>query len=422
MTGALPPAAGDERKRAKLRRMKFVATGALLVMALIFALSAHFKAQVPLLGWLQAFSEAAMIGGLADWFAVVALFGHPGGVPLPHTAIVPNNKDRIGKQLGEFVEQNFLTPENIRTRLEALDIASAVVSWFADTEHARSAIAVLRDELPRFARAAEEPEIERAIARVVNEELARIDLANLAARLLSALTRDGRHQGVLDDLLPVVVRRLDLYRSEMKLRFGRKSVLTPPWVDSFIVDRFVDGIIDLIDEIARNPEHQARREFDKAVRQFIRSLRTDPAMAAKIEEFRESLLRGKAIDVAVKTAWRAVATRIAAPPPPGGRASDVWLAGILASVAAEMLEDRGLLDRLNANVLAAIEAGLRRFQNQFAVLIEDIVKRWDTREVSERVELELGPDLQYIRLNGTFIGGLAGVVLHALQMLAGVPA
>jgi len=419
LTLTLPWAAGDDRKRAKLLRMKVIATALLPAMAVVFVLSAHFKAGLPALAWLEAFAEAAMVGGLADWFAVVALFRHPGGLPLPHTAIIPNNKDRIGAQLGDFVEQNFLTPENITARLAAFDPATAVVTWLADAAHAQSVISAVRDELPRFVKAVDEPEIERAIARVVRSEIERIDLARLAGRVLAILTREGRHQRLLDELLPIAARWLNRYRAELKLRFGRRSLLTPPWMDSFIVDRFVDGIIDLIDEVARTPKHEMRVAFDGAVRRFIGTLKSDPEIAQRIDDVRASLLRGRAIDTAVAAAWSTIRTRLAAPPSEG-RESDAWLARIVANVAAEILADRPLLDRLNANVLGAIQAGLGRFQHQFAGLIEDIVKRWDTQQVTEKVELELGPDLQFIRLNGTIIGGLAGVALHAVQLLAGV--
>jgi uncharacterized membrane-anchored protein YjiN (DUF445 family) len=400
--------------------MKVVATSLLPVMAVIFGLASHFKTQYPVLAWLEAFSEAALVGGLADWFAVVALFRHPGGVPLPHTAIIPNNKDRIGTQLGAFVEENFLTPENITAKLADVDLSASVVAWFADEDNALRVVAAARDELPRFANVVDEPEIERAIARVVSGEIERLDLARLSARILALLTRDGRHQRLLDDLLPVVTRVLDDRRRDIKRRFGQRSALTPVWMDSFIVDRFVDGIIDLIAEVERTPDHEMRIAFDAAVKGFVSRLKSDPDIALRLEDIRASLLRGRAVDTAVASAWDAIKARLAAPPAGRERESDAWVARVLAKIAREIIADRPLLDRLNRNVLDAIEAGLGRFQNQFASLIEEIVRKWDTRQVTDKVELELGPDLQFIRLNGTFIGGLVGVALHALQAFAGV--
>ena len=410
---------GDEApKRARLARMKTIATSLLPVLALLFAASAYFKSHLPALAWLEAFSEAALVGALADWFAVVALFRHPGGVPFPHTAIIPQNKDRIGAQLGAFVEQNFLTPENITAKLAGVDLAAAVVRWFADEDHARLVIVAVRAELPRFIGAVDEPEIERAIARVVTGEIERLDLTRLTARILAALTRDGRHQRFLDRMLPLVTKLLNDRRREIKIRFGRRSALTPPWVDAFIVDRFVDGIIDLIDEIGRTPDHEMRGAFDNAVRRFIVRLEDDPAMIRQLDEIRASLLRGRGVDAAVAAAWQSIRTRLAASADEGEAGSEAWVARIVTNVAREVLTDRPLLDRLNRNVLAAIETGLGKFANQFSSLIEGIVRTWDARQVTDKVELELGPDLQYIRLNGTFIGGLVGVALHAIATAA----
>jgi uncharacterized membrane-anchored protein YjiN (DUF445 family) len=385
-------AAGSERKRARLLRIKIIATGLLPVMATLFALSARFKTQYPLLGWLEAFSEAALVGGLADWFAVVALFRHPGGLPLPHTAIIPQNKDRIGAQLGEFVEMNFLTPENIAAKLAELDLAENVLRWFSDNRHTRRAIGATRAYLPLVVEVVDEPDIERVVGRVVSEELDRLDFAQTAASLITTMTRGGRHQRILDEMLPLATKWLGDNRKYVKRRFARKSLLTPPWVDTYIVNSFVDGVIDLIDEIGRTPDHEMRLALDAYLLRFAEQLESDPELAKKAEDIKTS----------IRTAPSGPET-----------ANEAWLADVVSRIARGILLDRPLLDRMNANLVKIVDAGLARFKHTFATLIEDIVQRWDTQEVTEKVELELGPDLQFIRLNGTFIGGLAGVALHA---------
>ncbi len=412
--------AETERKRGKLLRIKLVATSLLPVMAVLFIVSAHYQTQVPSLAWLEAFAEAALVGGLADWFAVVALFRHPGGLPLPHTAIIPKNKDRIGAQLGEFVEQNFLTPENITAKLRDSDLAARVIAWFAEPENARRLIAAARAEMPRVVRALDDPEIERAVGGVVTDEIERLDLTHIAAGMLAMLTRDDRHQRFLDEALPVVSAWLNEHRPQIKLLFGHRPALVPQWIHAYVVDRFVDGIIDKIDDIVRTPDHAMRVAFDKYTRHFITRLQTDPEIARDVEDMRAQILHSRALGAAVQSAWRAIKARITASSEAKELESDAWIARLVTRVASEILADRALLDRLNANVLAAIESSLKRSQNQFAALIEEIVRKWDTELVTEKVELELGPDLQFIRLNGTFIGGLAGVVLHALLLLAAV--
>ncbi|MFY9780106.1 MAG: DUF445 domain-containing protein [Candidatus Baltobacteraceae bacterium] len=411
--------ADTERKRGKLLRVKLIATSLLPVMAVLFIAAAHYQTQVPSLAWLEAFAEAALVGGLADWFAIVALFRHPAGLPLPHTAIIPKNKDRIGAQLGEFVEQNFLTPENITAKLRDADLAARVVAWFAEPENARRLIAAGRIEMPRIVRAVDDPEIERAIARVISGEIERLDLTRVAARMLAMLTRDGRHQRFLDEMLPVVSAWLNEHRPQIKLLFGRRPALVPQWLHAYVVDRFVDGVVDKIAEIVKTPDHPLRAAFDTYVRRFITQLETDPEIARDVDDMRAEILRSRAVGTAVEAVWRAVKARIVESSEAREFESDAWMARLVARVAREILADRALLDRLNANVLAAIESALMRSQNQFAALIEGIVRKWDTELVTDKVELELGPDLQFIRLNGTFIGGLAGVALHALLLLAG---
>jgi uncharacterized membrane-anchored protein YjiN (DUF445 family) len=414
------PRADTERKRGNLLRIKLIATGLLPVMAALFVASARYKAQIPALAWLEAFAEAALVGGLADWFAVVALFRHPGGLPLPHTAIIPHNKERIGRQLGEFVELNFLTPENIMAKLRTVDLAGIVVAWFANIKHARRLAAAVRAELPRVVNAVDEPEMERAIARVINAEIERLNVARIAAAFLTVLTRAGRHQRFLDEMLPLLTGWLSANREEMKLRFRRRSVLRLPWVDSYLVERLIDGVIDLLDEIGRTPGHEMRVAFDTYVWRLITSLRNDPQTARKLEDIRALILRSRAIGTLVSAVWRATKARLATASQATECESDALIARLVARLANEVLADRPLLDRLNANVLSVIELTLRRSKNQFAALIEDIVRKWDTHLVTDKVELELGPDLQFIRLNGTFIGGLAGVALHAGLVLAAV--
>jgi uncharacterized membrane-anchored protein YjiN (DUF445 family) len=341
--------------------MKTIATTLLGVMAILFAVSARLKPAYPLLAWVEAFSEAALIGGLADWFAVVALFRHPGGIPFPHTAIVPHNKDRIGEQLGIFVEQNFLTPSNIATRLRELDLAGHALRWLAVPENWHMLFATAREG----------------------------DVARAAGSVLEIVTEDGAHQRILGRVLSVVAEWLDGQRREIKRRFARRSLLTPGFVDAYIVNRFVDGMIDLIGEVAATPDHPMRAQFDAYLRELALRLRDDPDLEAHAERLR--------------TAQSAVAR----------------FGEVAAKIAASMLAEPALVERLNVRVCDAVEAVLGRFQQQFSALITEVVQRWDADQISEKIEAELGPDLQFIRLNGSLVGGAAGVVLHAALVVSG---
>jgi len=396
--------------------MQAIATGVLVVMAVLFGVSASLRGAYPALAWVEAFSEAALIGGLADWFAVVALFRHPGGVPLPHTAIVPRNKDRIGAQLGLFVEQNFLTASNLAARLRASDPAGHALRWLAVSENARELLAGVRDAVPRLVDAVDDAEIHAVLRRVLVDELERVDAARAGASVLASLAEQQMHQRALDRMLPAVARWLHGQRAEIKRRFARRSLLTPGFVDAYIVNRFVDGMIDLVGEVAGAADHPMRRDLDLALAELIVRLRDDPATAASAERLKTSLLYGASVDDAAAAAWRALRARIGREP---ATASGARFADVVATTASALLAQPALVARLNGKLAEIAEAILPRFQHQFSALITDVVHRWDAREVSEKIETELGPDLQFIRLNGSVVGGSAGVLLHAALVLAG---
>jgi uncharacterized membrane-anchored protein YjiN (DUF445 family) len=401
--------------------MQTIATGLLAVMAVVFAISARLRPGHAWLAWVEAFSEAALIGGIADWFAVVALFRHPGGVPLPHTAIVPNNKDRIGTQLGIFVEQNFLTPTLIASKLRELDLAGHVLRWFAVPRNCAALFANVRALVPRLLDAVDDGEIRAVVRKVVADEVAHVDLSRAAGGVLEIVTADGAHQRVLARILPVVAAWLDGQRPEIKRRFAKRSLLTPGFVDAYIVNRFVDGMVDLVDEVARTPDHPMRREFDAYVRDFVVRLRDDPEMQAQADRLKAAVLGGSELDQLVSAGWNALRARLERPPsPPEANASNgTRFAEIAARIAREMLDEPALVERLNVRLCDVAESVLARFQQQFSLLITEIVQRWDADEISQKIETELGPDLQFIRLNGSLVGGAAGVVLHAALVVSG---
>jgi uncharacterized membrane-anchored protein YjiN (DUF445 family) len=412
--------AGAGVKRARLRRMKTIATSLLGVMAVVFVVSASLRPAHPWLAWVEAFSEAALIGGLADWFAVVALFRHPGGVPLPHTAIVPKNKDRIGVQLGIFVEQNFLTPTLIASKLRELDLARHLLRWFAVPENCRTLFVTVRALVPRLLEAVDDAEVRAAVRRVVAKEVEELDVARAAGAVLQIVTADGAHQRVLARVLPVIAKWLNGQRTEIKRRFAKRSILTPGFVDAYIVNRFVDGMIDLVDEVASTPNHPMRMQLDAYLRELVVRLHDDPETATQAERLKRAVLEGSELDQLVATGWSALKARLERPPSEPLVPAASRLAQIAAGIATGMLEEDELVERLNARLADAAEAVLGQFQQQFSALITEIVQRWDADVITEKIEDELGPDLQFIRLNGSVVGGAAGVALHAALVIGGV--
>jgi uncharacterized membrane-anchored protein YjiN (DUF445 family) len=408
------------RKRRRLRRMRGVASGLLLVMAAVLVGAVAYEPRHPWLIWVEAFAEAAVVGAVADWFAVVALFRHPLGLPIPHTAIVPRNKDRIGSELGKFVEQNFLTPENIVAKLTELDLVGHVVLWLAEREHSRRVAATFREFLPRLLAAVDDAEIERLIAGIAAARIAAIDLAKAAGAILAVVTAGDRHQVVLDHILRQFGQWLHRNRTLIKQKFGEQSSFTPRFVDSYIVDRFVDGVIDLIGEVAVTPDHELRLTFDAALHEFIARLRFEPRFQARAEALKREILHAVAVDKFIGAIWTEIKHQILADAASEASVIETQLVEARQRLAGAIAADRARRDRLNVGVCAVFEAGLVRFRHQFSRLIEEVVRRWDARDVAEKIELEVGSDLQFIRLNGTIVGGTVGLLLQAALVLLGL--
>ena len=406
-------------KRAGLARMRWLATGLLLLMLGLLTLGLAFRARWPALDWLIAFAEAATVGAVADWFAVVALFRRPLGLPIPHTALIPRNKDRIGAELGRFIEQQFLTPENVTAKLAELDPVGRGARWLSLPANRRRVAARLREALPTLLDALDDAEIERLIGGAVTARLQALDLARLSGAALDFVTEDERHQALLDHALVLIAGWLDRNRTLILTKFGEQSSLTPKFIDGYIVKRFVDGMINLIGEVAETPHHEIRRRFDRTVRDFVARLSTDPAFRARAEALKQDAVRLLAPEKFTASLWRELKRHLAEPADGTASPLELQIDRALGHLARSLRDDAELKARVDRAVTRVAGMLTGRLRHQVGSLIADVVRRWDFREVGDRLELEIGRDLQFIRLNGTIVGGLVGLALHALLRLAG---
>ena len=402
-------------KRSGLSRMRWLATGLLLFMLVLLGLGLGLRARWPALDWLVAFAEAATVGAVADWFAVVALFRRPLGLPIPHTALIPRNKDRIGAELGRFIEQHFLTPENVTAKLAELDPVGRGARWLSLPANRGGVAARLREALPVLLDALDDAEIERLIGGAVTRRLEALDLGRISGAALEFVTEDERHQAMLDQALVLIAGWLDRNRTLILAKFGEQSSL-PRFIDGYIVKRFVDGMIDLIGEVADTPHHEIRQRFDRTVRDFVARLGTDPSFRARSEAVKRDVLRLLAPEKFTASLWRELKRHLVEPDSPLERQIDQ----ALGRLARALRDDPALKARVDQAVARVAGALTGRFRRQVGALIADVVRRWDFREVGDRLELEIGRDLQFIRLNGTIVGGLAGLVLHGLLQLFGM--
>jgi uncharacterized membrane-anchored protein YjiN (DUF445 family) len=412
-------AAALDLKQLRLHRMQLLATGLLVAMLLLLWLSTVHIAAHPWLHWVRALAEAGAIGAAADWYAVVALFRRPLGLPIPHTAIIPRNKDRIGESLGAFVEQNFLTPENVLRRLEHHNVAEAIASWLVEARNNRAMAQAVSDLIPGVLRAGSDEDLRRLLDRTLTPMLLRLDVAGLAAHLLALLRRGDRHQALLNQVLETMEGWLSANQGLIKAKFSEASRYTPAVFDEYIVSKFVDGIVVLLREVAGDPQHELRARFDVATNQLIHDLKTSPAY----RRYGRALMRDVVVHVRNEDYYRVLWGDIRARVESDLRAERSVLrehvAGALDLLGKEILADPAVQQKLNAWWLDIVRALVLRFRHEVSALITEVVKSWDADEVSRKLELEIGRDLQFIRINGTVVGGAVGVLLHAAALAIG---
>jgi uncharacterized membrane-anchored protein YjiN (DUF445 family) len=396
--------------------MKRLALGLLVLMLAVLAVAIVLEDRHPAWAWVRAFAEAGSVGAIADWFAVTALFRHPLGLPIPHTAIIPRNKDEIGRALGAFVEQNFLTPENLARRFATVDAAGAAVRWLSSRRNSRRCARGICRLVPPMLDGLDDAAFRRLLDQAVLPQIERLEVAPLAGRLLEIMTLEGRHQALLDQGLRSLDGWLNENRTRIREKFSEASRYTSRIFDRYVVDRFVDGIAALLHEIAVDPEHEMRGRFDEATRSFILKLKESPEYATKGRDLLEEIIAHLRTESYYRSVWEDLRGSIVADI---ARPSSVIVANLaeaLAATARIVLADDRLRARLDAWIRGAVETLLIRHRHEISGLIAEVVAAWDADEISRKVEGEIGRDLQYIRINGTLVGGAAGVLLHGLSL------
>lgn len=417
---ALADAAGEDAlaglKRAGLRNMQRVSIALLGVMLVLLLISVHYQSAYPWLHWVRAAAEAAIVGAIADWYAVVALFRHPLGIPVPHTAIIPKKKDSIGESLGTFVEQNFLTPDNIVRKLGEHNAARAVAEWLAESRNSRTVAETLADLMPAAMNALADKDVRTLFDKTIASHLLQLDVARIAGRVLELLMEDNRHHPTLERVLTAMEEVLTQNEERIRVKFGEASRFTPGILDAYIVGKFVAGVVALLREVKANPDHELRREFDAAARKFIQDLKTSPEYRDKGRALMQDFIRQFTDDDYSARLWSELRRRIEDDLRKQDSVIKEQVAMALASLGNGVLADRTLQDKLNAWLPEAARGIVSRHGHQISSLISDVVKSWDADDVSRKLELEIGRDLQFIRINGTLVGGFVGIVLHAIAV------
>jgi uncharacterized membrane-anchored protein YjiN (DUF445 family) len=409
----------DEERLAALLRMKLIAAGLLVVAAIVFVI-ARVASGRGWVGYVEAFAEAAMVGALADWFAVTALFRHPLGIPIPHTAIIPRRKDQIGRSLGEFVEGNFLTREVLGERLAQAGVGRRLGAWLAVEANAERAADGLADALHGTLEVLDDREIQQGLERIVESRVRSTPASPLIGRMIDLAVEGDHHQRLLDAVLVGLGGFLDDNRATFRQRLERES----PWwipepVDDRIFEKIYSAVHRFLGDVAGHPEHEVRRSIDARVVAFAERLRRDPALLAKGEELKEELLAHPDVRAWLASLWdeaKHAMLRAAADPTSELRAR---MTTSLQRMGARMLDDVELQAKVDGWVERSVSYVVDHYRSEVSDLIATTVERWDAESTTRKIEVQVGRDLQFIRINGTLVGGLAGLAIHAVGQLIG---
>jgi uncharacterized membrane-anchored protein YjiN (DUF445 family) len=404
----------EERQR-NLERMKLRATGLLILMGFVFVVTRMFEPQHPWLGYLRATAEASMVGGIADWFAITALFRHPLNIPIPHTAIIPNRKDRIGRSLGNFVQNNFLSPEVLTAKLKAAQLTRRAAEWLSQMEHARLAAQQVGSVVRGAGNVVRDEDVHALLDRTVVEPLRQMPIAPVLAKGLALLTIDDRHQQLLDRVIHGLTRLVAENEELIREKIREES---PWWVPKVVDDRIhqkvLGGIERTLFEVGEDSDHPLRHQFDELLADWMVQLQESPEVIARAEAIKQQVLDPETSGRLAASLWQELkqilgrqnGTTDGAPGP---------VARGLSALGAAALEDEALLEKIDGWVIGAVLRVVEQHRGEVGGLIAQTVSSWDPQETSRRIELLVGRDLQFIRINGTLVGGLVGLLIYTVS-------
>ena len=415
----LGAAVTDADRQRDLRRMKAFAGGLLLAAAVVYVLARRAEDGGPAwVGFVRAAAEAGMVGGLADWFAVTALFRRPLRLPIPHTAIIPTRKDALGASLGDFVGTNFLAEDVVRHRVRQAQVAGRIGTWLDDPAHAervvaeaavavRGALAVLRDE-----------DVQDLLEHTVVRPLAALPVGPPLGRVLDRVVADGAHHGLVDIVLAELETWVRANRDVIvELVISQAPTWAPTLVNELIGARVHAELVRWVAEVRADTDHSARQALDRYLRALASDLRTDPATMARADALKDRLLAHDEMRTALRTLWasmrRVLLEAVDDPDSDLRRRAALGLRGLGQRLGA----DAGLRAKVDAWLESALAYVAVTYRDELTSVITDTVERWDATDTSRRIELRVGRDLQFIRVNGTVVGALAGLAIHTVGRL-----
>lgn len=424
---AIPPggmfavdASADAERRRGLRKMKLVALGFLVGASVVFLLCrwAQAHAAPAWVGYVGAAAEAGMVGAMADWFAVTALFKHPLGIPIPHTAIIKRKKDQLGEGLGTFVRENFLSPQVVETKLRDAQIAGRLGKWLSEYSHASRVAAETATVLRVLVEMLRDEDVQHVLDRMIIKRIAEPKWGPPVGRVLATLLAEGRQEALIQLLCD---RAFDwaLGAGETIRRVVTRDApsWSPRFIDELIGDRIHRELVEFTDKVRRNPDHEVRRSATRFLFDFAADLQHDPATIARAETVKEQLLAREEVTRAAGTAWRAAKRMILESVDDPDSALRTRIADSVMRLGESLRDDADLRDKVDDWIVRAAQHLVGEYGAEITTIITDTIERWNAEEASRRIELHVGRDLQFIRINGTVVGALAGLIIYTVAQL-----
>jgi len=405
----------DQLRKRGLQRMRAVALSLLGFAAVVFIVSRN---QDGAWGFVNAAAEAAMVGALADWFAVTALFRHPMGIPVPHTAIIPKRKDTLGQSLEEFVTGNFLTAEAARERVVAADISRRAGRWLSQEQHSARVVSEVARASSRVLVAVKDDDIRGFVEHALLPRLVQEPLSPVAGHLLESVVEDGAHHGLVDIALVEAHAWLSANPDTVALIVGARAPWwSPSWLDERVIDRIHQEALSWVADVRDHPHHPVRKALDDLLGQLAQDLQHDPETIARAEAIKVRVMTHPEIGAATVAVWDVVRTAlIGALDDADGPLRRRGVAA-LSEFGEQLLTDPELRARVDGYAADVVGFVVTAYGHEIAKVISQTVDRWDGKEAAERIELHVGRDLQFIRINGTIVGGLAGLAIHTVSVL-----
>ena len=409
--------AADAERRQQLRRMKVVALGFLVGATVVFLAcrSAQANGAGAWVGYVAAAAEAGMVGALADWFAVTALFRHPLGIPIPHTAIIKRKKDQLGEGLGTFVRENFLSADVVETKLRDAQIASRLGKWMCDPGHATRVATEAATVLRVFVELLRDEDVQQVLDRMIVRRIAEPQWGPPVGRVLETLLNEGRQEALIQLLADRAFQwSLNAGETIHRVVLRDSPSWSPRFVDELVGDRIHRELMDFTDKVRRNPDHELRRSATRFLFEFADDLQHDDPTIARAEAVKQQIMARDEVANAAESAWRAAKKIILDSVDDPSSALRMRIADSVVRIGESLRDDAELRDKVDNWIVRAAQHLVSEYGVEITAIITETIERWDAEEASRRIELHVGRDLQFIRINGTVVGALAGLAIYTV--------